>query len=319
MGHTIKSSKILAHGRLTLQILFRVAYASTAIAATSLSAFAACTPEERQFFVGVHFVLDRGRAPADRENPLVLCNLIPNQGVRLTSILWVAGTYFSSRVDFHVTDDELNTAKLAPVRGSYSGIHPDGYLWSMVEDPDPPADLMRLSNRDSNTIVIGVETGSGQRSVAQVNRNFALAEVRRREVDADGLVGTLFFPNRADPVRGAVLMLSGTDPEVFSDRMAYLLAGRGRMVLRLRYVGANGLPAQLQSVPIEYFSRAVDFLRHTSATPSDDTVVLAFGRATEAAAMLALQRDDIPRLVFVSPSSVINSGERDGNPVDRAA
>jgi BAAT / Acyl-CoA thioester hydrolase C terminal/Acyl-CoA thioester hydrolase/BAAT N-terminal region len=289
------------------------------LVASCLSAVAACSAEERSFTVGVHFVLDRGTPLADRERPLIVCNLVPYQHVRLTALLWIKDTYFSSQADFYVTDDELNTGKLAPRSGSYFGIQADGYLWSMRPDPDPPADLRRLSNQDTSTIVVGIETEKGQRLSAQIARNFGLAQVQARALRRDGLVGTLFVPGSAVPRRAAVLVLPGTDPPMFEERMGYLLASRGHAVLRLDYVGAGDVPAQLRSVPIEYFSRAVDVMRRELAVAAGKIVVLAFARATEAAALLALQRDDITRLVLVAPSSVVNAAEARGDLVEAAA
>jgi hypothetical protein len=130
------------------------ALACAAIFASCLAAFAACSEGEQHFLVGAHFVLDHGTPLADRERPLVLCNLVGDQNVRLTFLM--RGAYFASAAEFYVIDDELNTAKLAPTNGSYSGICPDGWLWSMRQVPHSPAELALLIG-SSDAIAVGVE------------------------------------------------------------------------------------------------------------------------------------------------------------------
>ncbi len=293
----------------------RLMSACCGLIASFVSAHAACRQDEQQFVVGAHFV-NRGRPLADLGFPLVVCNLAPNQDVRVTSILWMGDTYYASRLEFHVADDELDTARLAPTRGSYAGIHPDGYLWSMRPDLDPPAALQRLANRDPRMLVVGVESEKGQHAFGQFELNFGLAY--RRGVETDGLHGLLFHPMQQPGGRDVVLLLPDTQRPTVDDRMASLLASRGHVVLELN-VARDGLPAQREPLPIEYFSRAVDFLRREYAGPNGRIDVVAFGRATEAAAMLALTRADIARIILVSPSSVINAGEGRGLPTDRPA
>ena len=319
MRRAIKSLGLLSRRCLKRCMFGCVASAQVAVAVTSFSAFAACSQDERGFIVGMHVVLGDQSPRADREHPLVVCNLAPNQHVRITAVIGDGrGAYYSSVTEFRVIDDELNTAKLAPVGGSYSGLHPDGYLWSMRKDPDPPAAL-RDKVGQGDDIAVGVTAGTGQRFDATITRDFGRGDVTVRDLHTDGLVGRVLSPKR-ERLRGdAIIILPGAKPALFDGRIAYLLASRGHVVLDLAYFGTDGLPEQLQSVPIEYFSRAVDVLRRDYTGVSGDVAILAFGRATEAAAMLALQRDDIARLVLVSPSSVINAGERNGDLVEQAA
>ncbi|HEY1544150.1 MAG TPA: acyl-CoA thioester hydrolase/BAAT C-terminal domain-containing protein [Xanthobacteraceae bacterium] len=119
--------------------------------------------------------------------------------------------------------------------------------------------------------------------------------------------------------RDVVLLLPDTHGPTIDDRMASLLASRGHVVFELAIPDGGERPAQRNPVPIEYFSRAVDFLRREYAGPGGRIDVVAFGRATEAAAILALTRGDIARMVLVSPSSVTNAAEARGLPTDRPA
>src|SRR5229473_990267 len=69
--------------------------------------------------------------------------LLPGQTIHIISLMLATDRrFFSSVQTFRITDAELNTAKDAPIAGSYSGVEPDGYFWSMTEVRDPPRDML---------------------------------------------------------------------------------------------------------------------------------------------------------------------------------
>src|SRR4051812_28516662 len=78
--------------------------ASAAVVISAIQALAACGEQEQRFFANVHFVLDRGHGLADREYPVVVCNLIPHQTVRLTAVTLEGGKPYWSVADFYVAD-----------------------------------------------------------------------------------------------------------------------------------------------------------------------------------------------------------------------
>jgi hypothetical protein len=294
-----------ARGSVLRRIVYPALMAFVAAKALCLPAGAACSPDER-IVVGIRFASEYQYPPADKARPLVLCNLHPDQTVRLTALMRAPnGKYFSSVAEFHVSEGELDTAKLAPTRGSYRGVEPEGYLWSMAEVSEPPSDLLPDVRNHPYAIMVRAETQKNGTHVGALDRDFGFGLATSRDVRMDGIVGKLFLP-RAERRGDAIIILSGSDPPTFNIPMSYLLASRGHVVLSLAYFGIAGLPADLKEIPIEYFSRAVDVLRRDTIGDRK-IVVLAFGRATEAAAMLALRRDDIARIVLVSPSNVLNA------------
>jgi hypothetical protein len=270
-----------------------------------LPAGAACDPDQR-IVVGIRFASEYQHPPADKARPLVLCNLDPGQTVRLTAVMQAPnGKYFLSAAEFHVSERELDTGKLAPTRGSYQGVEPEGYLWSMTEVSEPPSGLLPDARNHPHAIMVRAETEKNGIHVGALDRDFGLGAATSRDVRIQGIAGKLFLP-RAEPRGDAIIILSDSDPPTFNIPLSYLLASRGHVVLSLAYFGLAGLPAELKEIPIEYFSSAVDVLRRDTIG-NRKIVLLAFGRATEAAAMLALGRDDIARIVLVSPSSVLNA------------
>jgi len=256
--------------------------------------------------IGPHAASPAGLA--DRDQPLLLRNLRPGQTIRVISLMLAADRRFFSSVQmFRITDSELNTAKDAPIAGSYAGVEPDGYFWSMTETRDPPRDMLSALASDPEAMIVRTDTEKDGVVCAHMRRNFGQGLAFPRDIHEDGVVGKLLTPARHIPGRAAVIMIPGAGGSNFQTLPAYLLAARGFTVLSLPYYGLDGL-----SIPIEYFSRAIDLLRRDYIGKyigkDRKLVVLGISRGAEAAAMVALQRDDIAGLLLLSPSSVLNSG-----------
>lgn len=126
------------------------------------------------------------------------------------------------------------------------------------------------------------------------------AETRARE----GFDGTLFLPpGRAR--RPAVVIWGGSEGGlVAGDAWGELIASHGIPALGIAYFDAPGLPCALSDIPLEYFARAIRWMRHRPSVDPGRVWLLSGSRGTEAEALLAAH---FPRLVhgFVAeaPSS----------------
>jgi dienelactone hydrolase len=118
-------------------------------------------------------------------------------------------------------------------------------------------------------------------------------------VTADGLVGRWFAPTAPGP-QPALLVLGGSEGGLATvSRMGEGLHAQGYAVLSLGYFGVEGLPAQLQEIPLEYFVRGLDWL---AAQPGVDPArigVVGGSKGAEAALLLA-SRDARVRAVVAS-------------------
>jgi dienelactone hydrolase len=286
--------------------LCRATMLSVLLVTLSSRAYADCGEFEQKFFVGAHAVVPPPTL-ADQTQPLIFCNLRSDQTIRITSLMITGDRrFFSSTQSFQIKGSELNTAKDAPIDGSYTGIEPDGYFWSMAETHKLAPDMLSMLSYDPTAIVVQAQSQKNGILSAKVHRDFAVSFTTVQDVRTGGIVGKLFMPKRGNN-RTAVVVIPGAGGPNFDMSNAYLLAARGFIVLSLAYYGLDGLPPQLESIPIEYFSRAIDYLRREYLGSEGKIVILGISRGTEAAAMLALQREDIDGLILLSPSSVLNS------------
>lgn len=117
------------------------------------------------------------------------------------------------------------------------------------------------------------------------------------------LSAVLVTPRETGPSAGIVLV--GGSEGGLHERDAIALAQEGFTVLALAYFGAAGVPAVLKEIPLEYFSRAIDFLVDRGVT---GVGVLGGSRGGEAGLLLASRDERVRAVVSVVGSGVVTQG-----------
>jgi pimeloyl-ACP methyl ester carboxylesterase len=117
-----------------------------------------------------------------------------------------------------------------------------------------------------------------------------------------GLVGELYLPQA--PCRVCVVALSGSGGGLSHRPTAIALARAGVPAVALAYFGLPGLPRHLAEIPLEYFARAVAWVRAQPALRDGGLVVMGASRGAELALQLAATYGDFAACIATSPSSV---------------
>ncbi len=133
-----------------------------------------------------------------------------------------------------------------------------------------------------------------------------------RPVRDRGLVGTFFEA----PGRGrhpALIVFGGSEGGiVFSELQAALLASHGYDALALAYFDPTGalpgLPTSLESIPLEYFGTAIDWLGQQRSVDRHRLGVVGASRGGELALLLGTRYPQLKAVVARAPSSVVWSG-----------
>ena len=113
----------------------------------------------------------------------------------------------------------------------------------------------------------------------------------------------------------AILLLGGSEGGLgkAAANQAAALAAHGYVVLQLSYFGSPGQPAALKSIPIEIFTRALDWLKAQPGVAGDSIGIIGTSKGAEAALLVASRRIDLKIAVLGVPSSVVWPGiDRDG-------
>ena len=126
----------------------------------------------------------------------------------------------------------------------------------------------------------------------------------RHPVEEEGLVGTLLRPSSSAscPV---VVALGGAGGGL-SEGGAKTLASEGFAVLALAYFGIGALPSELVEVPLEYFERALAWLRARPEIDARRVAVVGNSKGAELALLLAATYPkDVAAVVGYAPSSMV--------------
>lgn len=136
--------------------------------------------------------------------------------------------------------------------------------------------------------------------------------VIRTEVREESLVGRLHALSDAQR-RPAVIMLNGSDGGIPSGKDADDLAASGYPTLALAYFKdwhgqPDGVPASLNAIPLEYFFRAIDWLKRQPQVDPGRIVLMGQSRGGELVLLLASLRPDVAGVIAFSPSDRVWSG-----------
>jgi dienelactone hydrolase len=210
----------------------------------------------------------------------------------------------------------IDLERQGPVAGTYGGADPMGLFWSARAEPGqvvrpgaqfgyrpgtgmPPAIPFQLIGETSGA---AIATDTVWRRV--MSPNVKISEVR----DA-GFTATLYEP-RGNERRAAIVLLSGSQ----GGRMQPIVypggyASRGYVVMSLAFFKDDGVPASLSNVPLEYFEKALTWLR---ARPNVDSMRVGLQGGSKGAETALLVAATYPRLVravaATVPGSVVWNG-----------
>lgn len=123
-----------------------------------------------------------------------------------------------------------------------------------------------------------------------------------------GLVGEFYLPPTAGR-HAAILVLGGSEGGLQSSvPLARRLANQGYATFALAYFGMEGVPGQLDRIPVEYFRAALDWLKAQPGVDPDRVGVLGASKGGEAALLVGALNPDVKVVVAGMPSSVVWQG-----------
>jgi uncharacterized protein len=131
------------------------------------------------------------------------------------------------------------------------------------------------------------------------------AEVIKSEITGEGFVASFYCdPNLTN--KFGILFLGGSE-----GGMPYplpFLPAQGYPTLTLAYFQEKGLPENLESIPLEYFDKPIEWMQHNAHIPSTNIIVIGGSRGAELALVLGTLKPAIKGVIAISPSSVVWSG-----------
>ncbi|WP_112184443.1 acyl-CoA thioester hydrolase/BAAT C-terminal domain-containing protein [Ralstonia sp. GX3-BWBA] len=230
------------------------------------------------------------------------------------------GVLWHSRAAF-VADAQgtVDLTRDAPVAGDYTGVSAMGIVWSQRPEDGKAREVFPLPATEPLTTTL-TATANGESVHASFVQRLAAPGVTRHDVRApeneDGLVGTLYLPDPyAHPgPRPAVLILNGSGGGINEPRAA-LYASHGYAAFALAYFKAPGLSDYISNTPLEYFERALAWLRKRVEPLHDFVAVSGQSRGGELALLLgATFPEAVSAVIGYVPGAVVHSGQNAADP-----
>ena len=252
---------------------------------------------------------------------------------------WESRAEFLSR-----SDGTVVLSQDAPRTGTYRGVDPTGLFWSMRLNPGDAGQHDQFLKRELTPCDVNFEvTTPATLGTARerLEKRFVPEGAIVRAVEEEGLAGLLFLPSgRAREIEyfdegGRPLNITKTaldaakrSPDssaIENDRLpvvitlggsgggldwevAAALAGHGYAGFALPYFGFDPLPGSLNSIPLEYFERAIAWLSRQPEIDPGRIGVYGISRGGELALLLASMNPMVRAVVGIVPGNVVWQG-----------
>jgi dienelactone hydrolase len=231
---------------------------------------------------------------------------------------WESHAEFMSRLDGTVI-----LSQDAPRSGTYSGVDPAGLFWSMRLNPGDAGQNDQYLKKELEPSEITFEATTPDMlhtARERLEKQFVPQGTIVRAVEEEGLAGLLFLPSgeareqeyfdadgtpravtqsllsasKKSPAGGAiederlpVVITLGGSGGGLDWEVAAALAGHGYAGFALPYFGFDPLPPSLNSIPLEYFERAIAWLCRQPEIDPNRIAVYGISRGAELALLLA--------------------------------
>lgn len=155
------------------------------------------------------------------------------------------------------------------------------------------------------TLILSNDTANAQSCTNTSGKGTASpgAKLLHIPVRHNGLIGTLVVPNSTRAYPGILRLGGGEGGIAVSD--AETIASEGYAVLAIAYFGMEGLPANLQEVPLEYFGKAIKWMKSSPHIDATKLATIGISRGSTLALLLPTIYDDFDAVVAIAPSHVI--------------
>jgi dienelactone hydrolase len=179
-----------------------------------------------------------------------------------------------------------------------------GLIWALRPAGPDPAGAYFWSADAPREFTVTVRVHGARPASATFRRRLSPIVGRPETLKADGFIGQFWRPAGITAHRPAVLVLGGSSGGLPALATAFL-ASSGYPALGVAYFREPGLPATLSEIPLEYFARALRWLRHQPGVDPSRVAVAGISRGSEAAQLLGAYYPGLVHAVIASvPSNV---------------
>jgi dienelactone hydrolase len=200
----------------------------------------------------------------------------------------------------------LSLATAVPVSGSYHVADAGGLLWSLRPAFTQNPDTQFYETYTGFTVTLQVLADGRVQATSTLHR-VDIPPTSTQTVRQDGFASTFFVPAKPHPGAPVVVVIGGSEggePTL----QASALAAAGYPALALGYFDEPGLPQCLCDIPLEYFARAVRWLRAQPVARGRPVILSGGSRGGEGALLIASYEPHLFDAVIASSPSAYSNG-----------
>lgn len=202
-------------------------------------------------------------------------------------------------------------------QGDYTGVDPTGLFWSqrmVTEDCEALKNkISKLSEiadhpKGKDIVYFDLEISDKVVDVTQIELLKILPDIQCEPLHIDGLVGNFYYPQGKNDLP-IIILLSGSEGGIEGQSFyAGLLASKGYAALALAYFGMDGLPSELQMIPVEYFKQAINWVSTQKIIDQNRLAVMGWSKGGELSLLLGSIYPEIKAVIAIAPSHVVFQG-----------
>ncbi|XP_008052731.1 bile acid-CoA:amino acid N-acyltransferase-like [Carlito syrichta] len=218
------------------------------------------------------------------------------------------GNMFHSRAYYRANEAGMvDLEHASALGGDYVGVHPMGLFWSLK----PEKLLTRLIKRDvmnssfkvqlklyDSVLPLEKKASCAPKASLTLERWYVAAGVTRIQVQEGRLRGALFLPPGEGRFPGVIDLFGITGG--LAEFRASLLASHGFVSLALAYCNYEDLPQQLETIDLEYFEEAADFLLRHPKVIGPGIGVVSVCRGAEIGLSMAIHLKQVTATVLIN-------------------
>jgi dienelactone hydrolase/uncharacterized protein (DUF2141 family) len=190
-------------------------------------------------------------------------------------------------------------------------IPPEGYAFGN-DAPYPPsfdAAAVQVAGDQRVTVHMKYLAGASPASAGGSHGVAPPAGVTRIDLRQGGLYGELYLPAAGGGRRPGVVLFGGSEGGLDTiSGMAIDFAKQGYAALALAYWKEQGLPQTLELIPLEYFDKAVAWMKARPEVAPGGVGAMGWSRGSEAVLLLGSRNPDVKAVVAVAPSGIVWAG-----------
>ncbi len=257
---------------------------------------ARCIPTRRDYAPTIRLRADGGLPDAGflawESAEVVVEGLPPCRPLDMIFGQAVGGFAFAVfKADFEGT---VSTGRDAPVSGSWRGVDVDGPVYSsegglFVQDVNVLADWGAAAYLEVNW------------PRRPLSRGVDVLPIRGNR----GVFGDLYLPSTSPPWPIVVAIGDVEGGTLLTSEVARTFVEQGYLVLALSYWGLEIGPQQLDRIPLESFSQAIEVAKEYPGARRDRIALIGVGRGAEAALLVAAGSAQVSAVVSVVGSGVV--------------